>query len=180
MDYVPPEVILGDRCGPPIDWWALGIFAYEVYVGKTPFIAGENGGRGDSIDSSHTVGKEGDEVALFDFFSTVLQKPVKIPQSMGIKLQGFVDDLLEKHQDLRLRKYSEVRCHPFLKEHFGDCWERLVLQQCEAPRKPFIESSTDLSGFVRLVSLRYPDSKMATNNRERRARDKDCHLRSKT
>lgn len=36
-EYLAPEVLLNKGHGKPVDWWALGVFLYEVMVGIDPF-----------------------------------------------------------------------------------------------------------------------------------------------
>jgi len=36
-EYIAPEVLLNKGHGKPVDWWTLGILAYEMIVGQPPF-----------------------------------------------------------------------------------------------------------------------------------------------
>lgn len=36
-DYLAPELLLGQKHGAPVDWWALGICLYEFMTGIPPF-----------------------------------------------------------------------------------------------------------------------------------------------
>ncbi|EAY03007.1 AGC family protein kinase [Trichomonas vaginalis G3] len=36
-EYIAPEVIRGEKYGTKIDWWALGILAFNLLYGKTPW-----------------------------------------------------------------------------------------------------------------------------------------------
>ena len=36
-DYVAPEIILGIGHDARVDWWSLGVVAFEMLVGRTPF-----------------------------------------------------------------------------------------------------------------------------------------------
>ncbi|KAF8762919.1 hypothetical protein HU200_008765 [Digitaria exilis] len=40
-EYVAPEVARGDAHGAAVDWWAYGVFLYELLYGRTPF-GGDN------------------------------------------------------------------------------------------------------------------------------------------
>ena len=37
LDYMAIEMLKGDKCGKPIDWWALGVITYELILGQMPF-----------------------------------------------------------------------------------------------------------------------------------------------
>ena len=36
-EYVSPELLEDDRCGPEADLWALGCIVFKMFTGKTPF-----------------------------------------------------------------------------------------------------------------------------------------------
>ncbi|THU61051.1 hypothetical protein C4D60_Mb07t19190 [Musa balbisiana] len=41
-EYLAPEVISGAGHGSAVDWWALGVFIYEMIYGRTPFKGEDN------------------------------------------------------------------------------------------------------------------------------------------
>ena len=36
-EYLAPEILLNKGHGKPVDWWTLGILAYEMVAGIDPF-----------------------------------------------------------------------------------------------------------------------------------------------
>jgi protein-serine/threonine kinase len=88
-EYLAPEMIEGKGYGSSVDWWAFGIFIYELLFGKTPF-------RGPD-----------------DF-----QKPVKFPESVPVSsaAKDLIKRLLMKDPKLRLAYNGgaiEIKQHPF-------------------------------------------------------------------
>ncbi|KAK4786160.1 hypothetical protein SAY86_002849 [Trapa natans] len=115
-EYVAPEIVRGEGHGFAVDWWALGILAYELLYGRTPF-----------------KGKNRKET-----FRNVLVKP---PEFTGKRttLMDLIERLLEKDPTRRLgylRGANEVKEHPFFR---GMKWDLLT----EVVRPPFIPSRDD-------------------------------------
>lgn len=118
-EYVSPEVVRGDGHEFAVDWWALGILAYEMLYGKTPF-----------------KGKNRKET-----FRNVLTKP---PEFVGKRspLTDLIEKLLEKEPTKRLgytRGASEIKEHEFFR---GMQWEFLT----EVVRPPYIPARDDGDG----------------------------------
>lgn len=72
-EYVSPEVVRGDGHEFAVDWWALGIFTYEMLYGKTPF-KGKN--RKETFRNVLTKRPEfiGKPTALTDLIRRLLEK----------------------------------------------------------------------------------------------------------
>ncbi|GMH12941.1 hypothetical protein Nepgr_014782 [Nepenthes gracilis] len=110
-EYMSPEVIHGDGHEFAVDWWALGVLAYEMLHGKTPFL-------GNSRKET---------------FRNVLMKR---PEFMGKRtaLMDLIERLLEKDPTKRLGYYGgavEIKEHEFFT---GLRWSRLT----EVLRPPFL------------------------------------------
>ncbi|GAB4856063.1 hypothetical protein Ancab_024703 [Ancistrocladus abbreviatus] len=110
-EYVAPEVVRGDGHEFAVDWWALGVLAYEMLYGKTPF-------RGNNRKET---------------FQNVL---LKGPEFMGKRtaLMDLIERLLAKDPTKRLGYYrgaSEIKEHEFFR---GLKWDQLT----EVLRPPFV------------------------------------------
>nr|AIN44212.1 PID [Rosa hybrid cultivar] len=100
-EYVAPEVASGRSHGNAVDWWAFGIFLYEMIYGRTPFAAPSN------------------ETTLRSIVKSPLTFPTSTPCSA---LEGHARDLisgfLNKDPERRLgseRGAADVKKHPFFK-----------------------------------------------------------------
>ncbi|KAK4777772.1 hypothetical protein SAY87_017959 [Trapa incisa] len=117
-EYLPPEIVRGEGHEFAVDWWALGVLAYEMLYGTSPF-----------------KGKNRKET-----FRNVLMNP---PEFIGkpTPLTDLIGSLLEKDPVRRLgylRGASEIKEHPFFE---GVKWNLLT----EVVRPPFIPSRDDAS-----------------------------------
>ncbi|KAL6198458.1 hypothetical protein ACLB2K_028247 [Fragaria x ananassa] len=100
-EYVAPEVASGRSHGNAVDWWAFGIFLYEMIYGRTPFAAPSN------------------EITLRSIVKSPLTFPTATP---GSAVEGHARDLisglLNKDSERRLgskRGAADVKKHPFFK-----------------------------------------------------------------
>ncbi|XP_044508133.1 protein kinase PINOID-like [Mangifera indica] len=100
-EYVPPEVASGGSHGNAVDWWAFGIFIYEMIYGRTPFAAPSN------------------ENTLRNIVKKPLTFPTQVPSStFELHARDLISGLLIKDPSNRLgskRGAADVKTHPFFK-----------------------------------------------------------------
>ncbi|XP_022618435.1 myotonin-protein kinase [Seriola dumerili] len=128
-DYLSPEILRavegGGGYGPECDWWALGVCAYEMLLGTTPFYA-------ESI--SETYAK------IINF-----PEHFKLPPGPEIsgKARSFITGLIcEKETRLGRKGMSDFRSHLFF---CGLDWGSL--HKLSAPFLPEVSNPTDTSNF---------------------------------
>ncbi|KAF0890124.1 hypothetical protein E2562_037926 [Oryza meyeriana var. granulata] len=101
-EYVAPEVASGGAHGAAVDWWAYGIFLYELLYGRTPFAGATN------------------EATL----RNIVRRPLAFPSGSGscgpadADARDLIARLLAKDPAARLgsrRGAADVKSHPFFK-----------------------------------------------------------------
>ncbi|KAI4365219.1 hypothetical protein MLD38_021225 [Melastoma candidum] len=102
-EYVSPEVASGKSHGSAVDWWALGVFLYEMIYGRTPFAGASN--------------KE--------TLRNIIESPLRFPHSPSpaestfeARAQDLISGLLCKDPERRLgsrRGATDIKKHPFFK-----------------------------------------------------------------
>ncbi|BAS83302.1 serine/threonine-protein kinase WAG1 [Oryza sativa Japonica Group] len=111
-EYLAPELVSGSGHGNGVDWWAFGVFLYELVYGRTPF-------KGHAKDAT---------------LKNILAKQVTYPQLDGeadaAQLRDLIGRLLERDPRRRMgsaRGAAEIKRHPFFA---GVDW---ALIRCVAP-----------------------------------------------
>ncbi|KAL6217877.1 hypothetical protein ACLB2K_011094 [Fragaria x ananassa] len=109
-EYIAPEIVTGTGHSSAIDWWALGIFLYEMLYGRTPF-RGKNRQR---------------------TFANILHKDLTFPSSIPVSLAArqLINALLQRDPATRLGSTTganEIKQHPFFR---GITWP---LIRCMSP-----------------------------------------------
>ncbi|KAF6160905.1 hypothetical protein GIB67_025440 [Kingdonia uniflora] len=97
-EYIAPEIITGSGHSSAIDWWALGIFLYEMLYGRTPF-------RGKNRQKT---------------FANILHKDLTFPSSIpvGLPARQLIHGLLHRDPACRLGSNggaNEIKQHPFFR-----------------------------------------------------------------
>nr|XP_043634751.1 serine/threonine-protein kinase UCN-like [Erigeron canadensis] len=128
-EYLSPEMVRGDGHEFGVDWWALGILAYEMLYGTTPF-KGKN---------------------RKDTYGRILTMQPKFNGKLTT-LTDLISKLLEKEPTRRLGYRTgacEIKEHPFF---YGLRWDMLT----EVVRPPFIPSkdNVELTGNDVGVSIK--------------------------
>ncbi|XP_063575657.1 myotonin-protein kinase isoform X1 [Pongo abelii] len=132
-DYLSPEILQAvgggpgtGSYGPECDWWALGVFAYEMFYGQTPFYA-------DS--TAETYGK-------IVHYKEHLSLPL-VDEGVPEEARDFIQRLLCP-PETRLGRggAGDFRTHPFF---FGLDWDSL--RDSVPPFIPDFEGATDTCNF---------------------------------
>ena len=136
-DYMAPEILLGREHTEAVDWWSLGVVAYELLTGSPPFNA----------------------KSAEDVFSNILQRRLVWPEEKRNKsddddpiivsreAKAFIEAMLVLDPKERLGTrggVAEVKQHVF----FQDIpWNRLTLDHTYVPFVPSIDNENDTSYF---------------------------------
>uniref|UniRef100_A0A1A9WI21 non-specific serine/threonine protein kinase n=1 Tax=Glossina brevipalpis TaxID=37001 RepID=A0A1A9WI21_9MUSC len=132
LEYMAPEMI---RSGPgghdlAVDWWSVGVLAYELVTGASPFTAVEQ--QNSQSDISRQIQKV---------------DPV-LPPTLGETVKDFILKMLHKDPKKRLggnkKCASDIKNHPFFR---GINWNELKTKRLKAPFKPTLNGDEDTQNF---------------------------------
>lgn len=119
-EYLSPEIITGIGHSSSADWWALGIFTFEMLFALPPFYS-ENQ----------------------DFmFNAIQNEPVKFPNHTKVteEAKDFILKCTDKDPRIRLgskKGIEDIKAHPW----FSDIdWELLAQKKVKPPFKPNIQN----------------------------------------
>ncbi|KAG9315591.1 kinase-like domain-containing protein [Chiua virens] len=127
-EFMAPEILLEQRYGRAVDWWAFGVLTYEMLLGQSPF-------RGDDED---------------EIFDAILEDeplyPITMPRDACVDLAK--GSLLTRDPARRLGSSKtdaeEIKKHPFFKDvSFDDVFNKRI----PPPYFPTINGSADTSNF---------------------------------
>lgn len=134
-DFLAPEILLDQKYGRSVDWWALGVLMYQMLLGKSPF-----------------HGSDEDEI-----YDAILSDEPLYPIHMPRDSVSILQQLLCRDPQSRLgngpRDAFEIMEHPYFANIDFDA---LLEMQLEPPYKPEVDSATDVRYFDREFTSEMP------------------------
>ncbi|GAA5844227.1 hypothetical protein JCM9279_001730 [Rhodotorula babjevae] len=134
-EFMAPEIILEQRYGRMVDWWAFGVLIYEMLLGQSPF-------RGDDED---------------EIFDAILEDEPLYPIHMPRDSVSILTRLLTKDPARRLgaseADAAEIKSHLFFKD---TNWDDVFHKRIPSPFYPAISSATDTSNFDKEFTSEQP------------------------
>ncbi|WWC58454.1 uncharacterized protein I303_100995 [Kwoniella dejecticola CBS 10117] len=125
-EFMAPEILLEQRYGRAVDWWAFGVLTYEMLLGQSPF-------RGDDED---------------EIFDAILEDEPLYPITMPRDAVSLLQRLLTRDPTRRLgageADAEDIKRHLFFKDvNFDDVYNKRI----PPPYFPTIGNATDTSNF---------------------------------
>ncbi|KAJ2783983.1 Serine/threonine kinase [Coemansia javaensis] len=125
-EFMAPEIVMEQRYGRAVDWWAFGVLIYEMILGTSPF-------HGD------------DENEIFD---SILEDEILYPVRMSRDSVFVCQALLERDPTKRLgsgpNDAEDIMKHPFFA---GTNWDDVLNKRITPPYTPEIRDRFDVSNF---------------------------------
>lgn len=116
-EFMAPEILLEQRYGRAVDWWAFGVLIYEMLLGQSPF-------KGD------------DEEEIFD---AILEDEPLYPIHMPRDSVQILQRLLTREPHRRLGSgptdADEIKAHPFFRDM---AWADVYNKRIPAPYFPTV------------------------------------------
>lgn len=116
--YMAPEVMCRQNHGVAVDYFALGVMAYEFMMGRRPY-----------------QGRSRKEIRDQILAKQVQIKKHEIPEGWSLEAADFVNRLIQRKPANRLGLNGpvEVKAHPWMKDY---PWEKLINKELEPPFIP--------------------------------------------
>lgn len=125
-EFMAPEILLEQRYGRAVDWWAFGVLTYEMLLGQSPF-------RGEDED---------------EIFDAILEDEPLYPITMPKDAVSILQKLLTRDPSRRLGAGPddavEIKRHQFFREVN---WDDVFHKRIPPPYFPQIKSPGDVSNF---------------------------------
>jgi protein-serine/threonine kinase len=124
-EYMPPEVICGNKYSFNFDWWGYGIIIYEMLYGVPPFLDR-------SGDKNNLYGK-------------ILAKEPDYDSNRNLSPEAInlIKSLLNKDKNQRITPH-DIHKHPFFK---GLNFDFVRSKKVTPPFKPRVKDRLDLTNF---------------------------------
>lgn len=126
-DYLAPEIVTGQGHGKGVDWWCLGVLAYELLSSFPPFFDDEPMGT----------------------YRKIIQGKFKFPKYFSSDVRDLIARLLRTRPTKRLAVMKggadNIRNHVWYSNGFD--WASLKSGDMKAPWKPEVKSVSDISNF---------------------------------
>lgn len=126
-DYLAPEIVTGQGHGKGVDWWCLGVLAYELLSSFPPFFDDEPMGT----------------------YRKIIQGKFKFPKYFSSDVRDLIARLLRTRPTKRLAVMKggadNIRNHVWYNNGFD--WASLKAGEMPAPWKPEVKSVSDISNF---------------------------------
>ncbi|RYP40262.1 hypothetical protein DL767_001805 [Monosporascus sp. MG133] len=118
VEYMAPEVVLGQKYGKAVDWWSFGALSYDLMTGNPPF----RGGNHAKIQQN------------------IVKQKLVLPYFLGPDAKDLLTRLLNKNPAKRLganmpKDLQTIKSHRFFKKID---WKKLATRELEPPIKPMI------------------------------------------
>ncbi|KAI0020516.1 protein kinase-like protein [Xylariomycetidae sp. FL0641] len=118
VEYMAPEVVLGQRYGKAVDWWSLGALGYDLMTGNPPFRGGNNA----------------------KIQNNIVKQKLTLPYFLGPDARDLLLRLLKKEPAKRLgsnmpKDLQTIKKHRFFKKID---WKKLEAREMEPPIQPMI------------------------------------------
>ncbi|KAJ4305430.1 hypothetical protein N0V90_000961 [Kalmusia sp. IMI 367209] len=118
IDFMAPEVLLGNEYGMAVDWWSLGALGYDLLTGSPPF--------------------EGNNHRKIE--QNILHKKVAMPYYLSQDAKDLLTRFLRKDPKKRLgynmpKDINTIRAHRFFRKLD---WKKLEARELEPPIIPLI------------------------------------------
>ncbi|KAJ2797302.1 Serine/threonine kinase, partial [Coemansia helicoidea] len=125
-EFMAPEIVLEQRYGRAVDWWAFGVLIYEMILGTSPF---------DGNDEN-------------EIFEAILEDEILYPVRMSRDSVFICQALLERDPSKRLgggpNDAEDIKKHSFFA---GTNWDDVLHKRNPSPCVPEIRGRFDVSNF---------------------------------